>query len=93
MKKDFDHFQGYEIYGLWKKRCILRVVVPCEDTWHLEKMTFPEVDFGQNKYEFCLDMWDTPRVWRDEVLLDIKVVEGWQYGVILTPWWVGVITS
>ena len=32
MKKDFDHFRGYEKYGLWKKLCILRVVVPYEDT-------------------------------------------------------------
>jgi hypothetical protein len=32
------------------------------------------VDFGQYKYEFYLDMWDTPRMWRDEVLLDIKEV-------------------
>ena len=32
MKRDFDHFQGYEKYGLRKKLCILRVVVPCEDT-------------------------------------------------------------
>ena len=43
---------------------ILRVVVPCEDTKPLEKMMmiFHEVDFGQNKNEFCLDMWDTPRI-------------------------------
>ena len=32
MKKDFDHFRGYEKYGLWKNWCISRVVVPCEDT-------------------------------------------------------------
>ena len=31
MKKDFDHFRGYEKYGLWKNWSILRVVVPCED--------------------------------------------------------------
>ena len=31
MKKDFDHFRGYEKYGLWKNLCILRVVVHCED--------------------------------------------------------------
>ena len=78
MKKDFDHFRGYEKYGLWMNLCILRVVVPCEDTWPLEKiMIFHKVDFGQNKDEFYLDMWDTPRMWRDEVLLDIKVVECW----------------
>ena len=58
-----------------KKLCISRVVVPYEDTWPLEKiMIFHGVDFGQSKYEFCLDMWDTPRIWRDEVLLDIKEV-------------------
>ena len=61
MKKDLDHFRGYEKCGLWMNLCILRVVVPCEDTWPLEKiMIFHGVDFGQNKYEFCLDMWDTP---------------------------------
>ena len=32
MKKDFDHFRGYEKYGLWMNLCISRVVVPCEDT-------------------------------------------------------------
>ena len=32
------------------------------------------VDFGQNKYEFYLDMLDTPRICRDEVLFDIKEV-------------------
>ena len=57
MKKDFDHFRGYEKYGLWMSLCILRVVVPCEDTLPLERsMIFHEVDFGQNKYEFYLDM-------------------------------------
>ena len=76
MKKVFDHFRGYEKYGLWKNLCISRVVVPCEDPWRLEKiMRFHGVDLGQNKYEFYLDMWDIPRVWRDEVLLDIKEVE------------------
>ena len=50
----------------------------CENPWsQIKKMVFHEVDFGQNKYEFCLDMWDTPRVGRDEVLLDIKEVECW----------------
>ena len=73
MKKDFDPFRGK--YGLWMNLCISRVIVPCEDTWPLEKiMIFHEVDFRQNKYEFYLDMWDTPRVWRDEVLLVIKEV-------------------
>ena len=38
MKKDFDHFRGYEKYGLWMNFCILRVVVPCEDTLPLEKI-------------------------------------------------------
>ena len=47
----------------------------CEDPWPLEKkMIFHGVDFGQNKYEFYLDMLDTPRIWRDEVLLDVKEV-------------------
>ena len=32
MKKDFDHFRGYEKYGLWMNLCISRVVVPCEGT-------------------------------------------------------------
>jgi hypothetical protein len=32
MKEDFDHFRGYEKYGLWKNLCNSRVVVPCEDT-------------------------------------------------------------
>ena len=31
MKKIFDHFRGYEKYGLWMNLCISRVVVPCED--------------------------------------------------------------
>ena len=78
MKKDFDHFRGYEKYGLWNNWSILRVVVPCEDTKPLEKMMiFHEVDFRQNKKEFCLDMWGIPGIWRDEVLLDIKEVECW----------------
>ena len=75
MKKDFDHFRGYEKYGLWKNSCISRVVVPCEDIWPLEKiMIFHGVDFGQNEYEFYLDMWDARRIWRDGVLLDIEEV-------------------
>ena len=37
----------------------------------LEKiMIFHGVDFRQNKYEFYLDMWDTPRIGRETVLLD-----------------------
>ena len=32
MKKDFDHFRGYEKNGLWMSLCILRVVVPCVET-------------------------------------------------------------
>ena len=32
MKKDFDHFRGYEKYRLWMGLCNSRVVVPCEDT-------------------------------------------------------------
>ena len=75
MKKDFDHFRGYEKYGVWMNLCISRVVVPYEDTWRLERiMIFHGVDFGQNKYEFYLDMLDTPRIWRDQVLLDVKEV-------------------
>ena len=31
MKKYFDHFRGYEKYGLWRNWSILRVVVPCEE--------------------------------------------------------------
>ena len=31
MEKDFDHFRGYEKYGLWKNWSILMVVVPCEE--------------------------------------------------------------
>ena len=27
MKKDFDHFRGYEKYGLWMSLCNSRVVV------------------------------------------------------------------
>ena len=62
-KKDFDHFRGYEKYGLWMSLYISRVVVPCEgfDPWKRIRI-FHEVDFGQNKYEFYHDMWDTPRV-------------------------------
>ena len=42
---------------------ILRVVVPYEEILPLERiMIFHGVDFGQNKHEFYLDMWDTPRV-------------------------------
>ena len=37
-------------------------------------MIFHEVDFGQNKYEFYLDMLDTPRIWGYGVLLDVKEV-------------------
>ena len=37
-------------------------------------MIFHEVDFEQNKYEFYLDMLDTPRIWGYGVLLDIKEV-------------------
>ena len=43
-------------------------------------MKFHGVDYGQNKYEFYLDMWYTPRIWRDEVLLDIKG------GIMLVIW-------
>ena len=57
MKKDFDHFRGYEKYGLWMSLCISRVVGPLEKI-----MIFHEVDYRQNKYEFYLDMWDTPRI-------------------------------
>ena len=47
----------------------------CENPWPLEKkMIFHEVDYRRNKYEFYLDMWDIPRVWRDEVLLEVKEV-------------------
>ena len=60
------------VYG---RLCILKVVVPCEETWPLEKvMIFHEVDFEQNKYEFYLDMLDTPRIWGYGVLLDVKEV-------------------
>ena len=60
------------VYG---KLCILKVVVPCEETWPLEKvMIFHEVDFEQNKYEFYLDMLDTPRIWGYGVLSDAKEV-------------------
>ena len=60
------------VYG---RLCILRVVVPCEETWPLEKvMIFHEVDFEQNKYEFYLDMLYTPRIWGYGVLLDVKEV-------------------
>ena len=94
MKKDSDHFRGHEKYGLWMNLCNSRLVVPCEDPWPLEKiMIFHGVDFGLHKYKFYLDMWDTPGIWRDEVLLDIKEIECWQYGAIVTPWWVRVITS
>ena len=56
----------WEIWSM-EDLCILRVVVPCEETWPLEKiMIFHGVDLGQNKYEFYLDMWDIPRVWREE---------------------------
>ena len=55
---------------------ILGVVVPYEGTWPLVKiMIFHGVDFGQNKYEFYLDMLDTPRIWGYGVLLDVKEVE------------------
>ena len=37
-------------------------------------MIFHEVDFEQNKYEFYLDMLDTPRIWGYGVLLDVKEV-------------------
>ena len=60
------------VYG---RLCILKVVVPYEETWPLEKvMIFHEVDFEQNKYEFYLDMLDTPRIWGYGVLLDVKEV-------------------
>ena len=48
------------VYG---RLCILRVVVPCKNHWPLEKIRILHwVDFGQNEYEFCLDMCDAPRV-------------------------------
>ena len=47
---------------LWGRLTLERIII------------FHEVDFGQNKYELCLDMWGVPRVWMDEVLLDIKEV-------------------
>ena len=63
MKKDFDHFRGYEKYVLWMNFCILRVVVPCEDTLPLEKIMISHgVDYRQNKFEFYLDMSGTPRI-------------------------------
>ena len=37
-------------------------------------MIFHEVDSEQNKYEFYLDMLDTPRIWGYGVLLDVKEV-------------------
>ena len=75
MKQEFEHFRGYEKYGLWTNLCISRVVVSCEGAGPPERiMIFHEVDYGQNKYEFYLNMWDTPRVWREEVLLNIKEV-------------------
>ena len=48
------------VYG---RLCILKVVVPREelDPWK-KVMIFHEVDFEQNKYEFYLDMFDTPRI-------------------------------
>ena len=58
--EELEHFKGGST--LWEP------LAPGKD------MMFHEVDYGQNKYEFYLDMWDTPRVWRDEVLLDIKEV-------------------
>ena len=62
MKKDFDHFRGYEKYGLRMNLCISRVVVPCEDPCPLEKiMIFHEVDYGRNKYEFYLNKWEYPK--------------------------------
>ena len=35
MKRDFDHFRGYEKYGLWMSLCISRVVVTVKtlDPW------------------------------------------------------------
>ena len=54
---------------------ILRVVVPGEDTWPMERiMIFHGVEFGPNKLEFCFDMKATPRVWRNVVILDLKGV-------------------
>ena len=42
-------------------------------------MLFPEVDFGQNKYEFYLDMWGIPKSMWDEVgdrqLIGPKVIK------------------
>ena len=52
-----------------------------ENPWPLEKkMIFYEVDYGKYKYEFCLDMWDTPRVWMNEVLF------GYKGGMMLVLW-------
>ena len=53
------------IWEIWSMEdlCILRVVVPCKNPWPLEKIRILHwVDFGQNEYEFCLDMCDTPRL-------------------------------
>ena len=53
------------IWEIWSMEdlCILRVVVPCKNRWPLEKIRILHwVDFGQNEYEFCLDMCDAPRV-------------------------------
>ena len=43
------------------------------DPWK-KVMIFHEVDFEQNKYEFYVDMLDTPRIWGYGVLLDVKEV-------------------
>ena len=53
------------IWEIWSMEdwSILRVVVPSEEIWPLDRiMIFHGVDFGQNEYKFCLDMCDTPRV-------------------------------
>ena len=62
MKKDFWPFS--RIWEIWSMEdwSILRVVVPYEEISPLERiMIFHGVDFGLNKYEFYLDMLDTPK--------------------------------
>ena len=43
-------------------------------------MMFHRVDLGQNKYEFCLDMLDTPKSMKERSII------GYKGGMMLEIW-------